>query len=917
MDPTGAHPPQAPVAGRTLLFATLGYLYIALVVAAIVAGCILLFRAGAAGLAVLLAGLLLVILVSLWVTITVREGRRVSRDEAPRLFRAIDRARAHLRAPEVDVVVLSADLNAAVLERPRFGVFGPRVRYLVVGLPLLHAMTEPEVRAILAHEFAHLSRQHNHGHLWLVRVAATLHTLVTALQASNHWGRFLFLPFFRWYTPRLEMLTQAASRAHEYESDRLAARAVGARVMGRSLLRLAVSTVMLDRQVMREILRASAEHAAPPPDAFAGILRGVQARPGPAVLDQALRSVIRDRSLDVHSHPSLCERLESLGLSTDPAALLAELATDEPPAVDVLLDPATLDEVANDLGSAWSMAAAAGWEALHTDARVWREAGLDHDGTAVSVDRAALLAHARWAFHCQPPAQSIPVLRRALEHGPDEPEPAALLGRLLVEEDDPAARAEGVALLEREAARPSVHAPGAVEALQAHYARAGDAAALHRLRARELALRNEVLRGLHDRHRLLHNDTFRPYPLPPAAREALLRALEEQPAVKQAFLVEKQTRLLADSPVVVLAVHLQVPFYRYSSGSLATRVCEALLPHVHLPETRDYLVTAVERRSRLLRRLRRTPGAEVYRRGEAVPAPSAPGEWVAPGRGSRRRMAAGAFLAAVLVGGAVYAVRGEDEGRDERRLAKLRRAAREAPASARANRRLAEELVRQDRWDEAEGPLERAAALEPGNVWLHNALGWARIQKGEYAQALAPLRRAVALEPEHPYAVHNLGWALFNADSLDEAERVYRTVVRIRPDVPGARGELARVLVAMRRLQEAETEFSRALRQDPDEPWLLHGLAVAQLQQGRMANAEANLRRAAALDPRNPLIWADLGHLEHLNGDYAQSAAAFQRAHELDPTYFANQPYRAGMWEASRAGRPYEPPPNPNTNETR
>ncbi|MBW3654765.1 MAG: tetratricopeptide repeat protein [Gemmatimonadetes bacterium] len=902
MDPAGAHPPQAPVAGRVLLFATLGYLYIAVVMVAVGAAAVLMALAGAGGLVVLPAWLLLVIVLSLWVKIADPEGKPLRREEAPRLFRAIDRARAQLRAPEVDVVLLGAAANAGVLERPRFGVFGPRVRYLEVGLPLLHAMSEPEVRAILAHEFAHLSRQHNRGHLWLVRAATTWHRLVTGLQALNHWGRFLFLPFFRWYTPRLEVLTQAASRAHEYESDRLAARAVGARVMGRALLRLAVSTVMLDRQVMRGILRASADHAAPPPDAFAALLRGAQARPDPAALDQALRSVVHDRSLEVHSHPSLCERLESLGLSTDPASLLAEFETDEPPAVDALLDPALVAAATEELGAAWSMAAAAGWEALHTDARVWREAGLD-DGGAQNAGRAALLAHARWAFHCQPPDQSIPLLRRALEHGPDEPEPAALLGRLLVEEDDAAARAEGVALLEREAARPSVHAPGAVEALQAHYARVGAAAALHRLRARELALRDEVLRGLHDRHRLLHNDTFRPYPLPPAAREALLRALEEQPAVKQAFLVEKQTRLLADSPVVVLAVHLHVPFYRYSSGSLATRVCEALLPHVHLPETRDYLVAAVEGRSRLLRRLRRMPGAEVYRRGEAVPEPLAPGEWAAPGAGPRRRTAAGAFLAAVLVGGAVYAVTGEDEGRDERRLAKLRRAAREAPATARAHRRLAEELVRQDRWAEAEGPLERAAALEPGNVWLHNALGWARIQKGEYAQALAPLRRAVALEPEHPYAVHNLGWALFNAGSLDEAERVYRTVVRIRPDLPRARGELAEVLVAMGRLGEAETEFSRALRQDPDDAWLLHGLAIAQMRQGRMAYAEGNLRRAAALAPRNALIWADLGHLEHLNGDYAQSAAAFQRAHELDPTYFANQPYRAGMWEASRAGR--------------
>src|SRR3712207_7014942 len=56
---------------------------------------------------------------SVWVAIPRPEGRRVTREEAPRLFRAVDRARGQLRAPEADVVLLSMELNASVLERPR------------------------------------------------------------------------------------------------------------------------------------------------------------------------------------------------------------------------------------------------------------------------------------------------------------------------------------------------------------------------------------------------------------------------------------------------------------------------------------------------------------------------------------------------------------------------------------------------------------------------------------------------------------------------------------------------------------------------------------------------------------------------------------------------------------------------------
>lgn len=147
----GAQPP------RVLLFALLGYLYIAVLIAAMVLLAVLLIRLDAGTLIIFPAGLLFIILFSLSVAIPRPQGRRVTREEAPLLFRAIDRARGQLRAPEADVVILSTDLNAAVLELPRFGGLGPPVRYLVLGMPLLHGLAEDEARAILAHEFAHFS----------------------------------------------------------------------------------------------------------------------------------------------------------------------------------------------------------------------------------------------------------------------------------------------------------------------------------------------------------------------------------------------------------------------------------------------------------------------------------------------------------------------------------------------------------------------------------------------------------------------------------------------------------------------------------------------------------------------------------------------------------------------------------------
>ncbi|MBD0321329.1 MAG: M48 family metallopeptidase, partial [Gemmatimonadetes bacterium] len=221
---------------RALLFAALGYVYVVGVLALLVGVVLALGRLGLGHIAwILLGGLVFYIALSLVVWIGAAEGRRVERDECPELFRAIDRARAELRAPPVDAVLLTHALNAGVLERPRFGIAGWNKRFLLVGLPLLHALTPDELRAILAHEFAHLSRQHSRSQRMVAR-ARTTWTMLVAGFTGTRWASFLFLPFVRWYTPRLEALAQQSSRAHEIESDRLAARAAGAPVQGRTLL---------------------------------------------------------------------------------------------------------------------------------------------------------------------------------------------------------------------------------------------------------------------------------------------------------------------------------------------------------------------------------------------------------------------------------------------------------------------------------------------------------------------------------------------------------------------------------------------------------------------------------------------------------------------------------------------------------
>ncbi|HLL84736.1 MAG TPA: M48 family metalloprotease, partial [Longimicrobium sp.] len=508
---------------------------------------------------------------------------------------------------------LTAELNASVMERPRFGMVGWTQRYLMLGLPLLYATPEDEVRATLAHEFAHLSRQHSRSRRMVARAEATWQTLVAGFTHSFRWASFLFVPFFRWYTPRLEARAQEASRGHEFESDHLAARVSGVPVAARSLLRITVWTARLERVVWPSVFRNSLERPEPAADDYLRVLEAMSEPLGRAELEREVRAALRDRTLDSHSHPSLADRLEALGAN----AAEAERALAAAPGVTgaAAFLGAAAPSLAAEVGAAWAELAEPQWRQCHTDARIWTEAARSPHPPPPE----AVWAHARWAAHCEPPEAAIPLLRRVQ----DRTEARVLLGALLLQQEEHAAHEEAVRLLEAESRRRTASAIQANDALEAYYARVGWPRDLQRCRERRTRLREVALGAMRERHTISSGDALRPYTLPPSARDELVAALRELPEIRIAYLVQKKARDDDEAPSVVLAVDVGVPWYRYSAGSRAMEVCQRLLPRVHLPEPLD-LILPVDDACWLRGRLRALPGAEVYRREGPAVAPAPP-----------------------------------------------------------------------------------------------------------------------------------------------------------------------------------------------------------------------------------------------------------------------------------------------------
>jgi hypothetical protein len=97
------------------------------------------------------------------------EGRAVTRAEAPVLFELLDKMRSKLDGPAIHHVLIDKDYNACIAQRPRWGLAGPSVNYLVIGLPFLFGQSTSEMLAVVAHEYGHLCGAHGSMSAWIYR----------------------------------------------------------------------------------------------------------------------------------------------------------------------------------------------------------------------------------------------------------------------------------------------------------------------------------------------------------------------------------------------------------------------------------------------------------------------------------------------------------------------------------------------------------------------------------------------------------------------------------------------------------------------------------------------------------------------------------------------------------------------------
>lgn len=140
------------------------------------------------------------------------------------------------QAHAVHRVLLTTEFNASIVQLLRLGVLGWPRNYLMVGLPLLQAMTAEQAGAVVAHELGHLRGGHGRFSAWVYRVSRAWEQLFAQLERSN--SATWLHRFTNWYVPRFNAWSHPLRRTAEFEADAAAGRVTSPQAHGAGAVRV-------------------------------------------------------------------------------------------------------------------------------------------------------------------------------------------------------------------------------------------------------------------------------------------------------------------------------------------------------------------------------------------------------------------------------------------------------------------------------------------------------------------------------------------------------------------------------------------------------------------------------------------------------------------------------------------------------
>lgn len=377
------------------------------------------------------------VLKSIWVRFDPPQGRPLTQAEAPALFAEIERIRAAIPGPKPHQVLVTDDYNAAVAEHARLGALGGWRNYLILGLPMMSAMSPDQFRAVLAHEFGHFGAGDSRmtGRIYRMRV------LWGRLQQQfSERGGFFFKRFFAWFGPKFNAYSFVLARAQEYAADAASAKLVGAAPAAEALVIARIGHDYQESQVWKPVWQRVPLDPEPTARPFAQLLEGGHRYGDWSDAEARLQRAMLHRTNWSDTHPALNDRLAALGrpAAVPPAAPQSAAA--------VFLGP-TAEVLAKEFDERWRASVVQPWRERHEQRQQERRELAEIEeksGSEAGLDTQQRWRQAVLTETVHDAATALPLYRAFADAHPEVAEARYAIGQILLRQGDES----GIALID-------------------------------------------------------------------------------------------------------------------------------------------------------------------------------------------------------------------------------------------------------------------------------------------------------------------------------------------------------------------------------------------------------------------------------------------------------------------------------------
>lgn len=499
------------------------------------------------------------------------EGRQLLPQEAPVLFERLNAMRAMIKGPRVHKVLLRDELNASIVQHPRFGLFGWEENYLILGLPLLQTLSEEETIAVVAHEYGHLSGHHSRFGGFIYRFRLAWGRLQTLSESWNDWGSRMIAKLIKWYAPYFNAYTFVLARQNEYIADQTSVEIAGRQHAANALMRIDIAARFENEKFWPSINRRVANEAEP------CLNRSTLWEQSLAAVDIDLRTRLLDEAGKLETnhldtHPALADRLAAIGVGMD-SMIASKLEVPLKSAASAWLG-GNLESIKLAFDTDWQENVAENWRSRHAYLQERQQR------LAILTVQQALAIEEQWEHigildELKPDEDLLPLLNSLLAQNPEHASALFRRGSLLLERGDEGGVADLEAVMQLDA---SAILSGCEVAWRFYKPRDAEKTEQYAQRWQE---RSDYLNMINEElSSMPANANLAPADLDEKATAAIQKILQENRYyIRRAYLMRRI--LKSDSSVhdYVLAFEIRRSTFFLTFGDKSKQVIEQLVQH--------------------------------------------------------------------------------------------------------------------------------------------------------------------------------------------------------------------------------------------------------------------------------------------------------------------------------------------------